>query len=194
MRHRYMQTHAQSCGAAALMVAARELDVMNLPTIVQYGWGGTELTCSAPIENQIYTMTSNFKFTYSMPAYVAKAARSLGLDATIHLDNCGGCGIPSILQCIYPQALQDAHALGIDIEYGAPGQLANEERELKVVAIGMGLLGLHYVLLRPDGTYMDPADGLDYNWYVAMGQGPGRMFKYMPTGISVVVRAGLHLV
>lgn len=193
MRYRYQQTHAQSCGAASLMVAAKELSVTTLPHDANYGWIGNNLDFSgamtAGIENLLYAITSNFTFQYSMPAYVAKAARRMGLKPTIHLDNCGGCCLPNLLQCVYPQAMQDAHALNIDVEPTGPGQLENDERELKVVGIAMGVLGLHYILHRPDGTYMDPADGLDYNWYIAMGQGPGGMLKYKDTGISVVLKA-----
>jgi len=184
----YQQTHAQSCGAACLMVAAKELGVTSLPKDINYGWGaGHDFSAgfTVAVENALYATTSNWQFAYSMPAFVGKAARRMGLDVTVHMS---GCCIPPLLQCLYPQAVAQCAQLNIDVEQGGYGQLAENERALCVVGIGGGLFGLHYVLHRPDGSYMDPATNANYNWFIAMGQGCGNMLKYLDTGISVVVR------
>jgi hypothetical protein len=181
----YKQQHAKSCGAACLMVAAHELGITNLPAYGQY-WFGEPLALSSNIESKIYLVTGlggQSMNDVSMPDGIARAAQAMGMQVTVYMH---GVVIPKVLNKAYPKVMGSLADLGVAVKQGNP-KLEHDERMLIVVTIG-ALPILHYVLYRPDGTYMDPAKGADYNWFVAMGQ--GYVFWYVNTGIYIVVRRG----
>lgn len=160
------------------MTAAKELNVwQRAMDFLSSGVG--------PDEYKIQMETSNGTFRYSMPAHVAKTARKMGLEAVIHIDRKGSTFIPTILQLIYPQAIRDAQELDIRVNHFA-ARLSQNERQLKVLYV-LHSRSLHYVLRRPDRSYMNPNDGMNYDTYTSL-QGTSRFFKYKDTGISVVVR------
>lgn len=67
--------------------------------------------------------------------------------------------------------------------YCRPALLGNE-RMLKVVGV-LKIVGLHSVLFRPDGTYMDPADGQNHGTFDAMNN--SWLKCYSDTGIAIVL-------
>jgi hypothetical protein len=64
----------------------------------------------------------------------------------------------------------------------APSPLLATQRELVVVSTFA--VGLHYVMRRHDGTYMDPADGGDHRSFDALNTWDK---CYQTTGLSFVI-------
>src|SRR5262249_23197520 len=154
-----------SCGAACLLVAARELGITAMPNDPQFLMVGQPLELSNACERAIYMVTAGGKETYSMPDGIALAAKKLGLDVAAYMS---GCMVPRLLEWQYPAVRGSLERQGVDIESGTP-VLKDHERML--VAVGVGLLGLHWVLYRPDATYMDPAYNKNYSGSLwGMGQ------------------------
>jgi len=171
------------------MVAARELGVSTFTIAPQTVSGGTTLARTLTfgtdtddaIEKAIYNITAQHKAGYSMPAHIGKCAKMMGLEPTVCMS---GCIVPSALQWFYPDAAGQCATENVPIEPSGPGKLTDTQRQLCAVALGPML---HWVLYRPDGTYMDPASGENFNYFLSLGQGPGYLLKYFDTGISVVV-------
>ena len=184
------QSSGLSCGAACLLVAARELGVtaFTIPsqqvsaaisTAQRTLTFGTDV--EADIEKAIYNVTAQHRDGYSMPAHISKCARFMGLNPTVYMS---GCLIPPALTWLYPDASGQCAIEGVPIVTSGAGTLTTTQRQL--CAVGF-IGGLHWVLYRPDGTYMDPASGENFNYFVSLGQGPGYLIKYFDTGISIVV-------
>ena len=179
------QSSPFSCGAAALLCAAKELGVQKLPGQPQ------DLKCNMNCERQLYKLTASTdaqgqpvqfvdfdKLGYSYPHEVAKTAQKLGLDVTIYSSGI----VASILTWQYPTVTGLCRDAGFMIYQNEPPALAGNQRMIKIVSTWG--LGLHYVMKRPDGTYMDPGDGQDFGNYAAMNS-LGKLYK--ATGISLVL-------
>jgi cysteine protease IpaJ len=180
------QNTALSCGAACLAVAGKELGVGD---VLFPGTAAVSLNFQTSglngLETMLYKITGAGKGGYSMPADMCKAALLMGLEPTVHMY--GSVYAPA-LSWMYPDAAQQCEVQGVAINREKPPVLAHNQRQFCVVSIG-GMPLVHWVLYRPDMTYMDPACGEDFNWFIAMGQGPGYLLKYVDTGISVIVTA-----
>jgi len=184
------QSTGLSCGAACLLVAARELGIQSFtipPQVINATVSTPSRTLNfgtdpeVDIEKAIYNVTARHKNGYSMPADIGKCAKFMGLDPTVHMS---GCIVPKALLAFYPDAAAQCATEGVPVVGSDPGALTSTQRQL--CAVGM-IGGLHWVLYRPDGTYMDPASGENFNYFVSLGQGPGYLIKYIDTGIYIVV-------
>lgn len=174
------QNHTDSCGAACLLVAALELGINGTPNDIQNLWFGTKLDLNMTSETEIYHHTTNGKASgYSMPSALATAAKELGFNVTLYLD---GAILPTFLKWKYPNEESNCTNAGIDVIYAKPGPVDEHSRLLCVVAVGG--LGLHYVLHRPNGSYMDPAYGTNHTGSL-WGMGQLGILRYIDTGIYV---------
>lgn len=179
----FKQFSGLSCGAACLLVAAKELGVQRFPGNGFGAFSGQEIQLSNGCEREIYRITAKGQEAYSMPQGIAEAAQMMGLDVEVSMS---GCMVPKALEWKYPVVRDALEDLGIEIGSGAP---TLEENERMLVAVGVGVLGLHWVLYRPDKTYMDPAYASNTSWGLwTMGQ--LGILRYWDTGIYVVVSYG----
>lgn len=179
------QVTGLSCGGACLQVAAIELGVDTMGDIAPE----MPLTLSNSCQRGIYNVTAGAREAYSMPDGLARAAQQLGLRTEVYMS---GCMVPRLLEWRYPGVRRALRDLDTPVRTGTP-VLANNERML--VAVGIGLLGLHWVLYRPDRSYMDPAYNRNYNGSL-WGMGQLGVLRYIDVGVYVVVRrpAGLDAV
>jgi hypothetical protein len=165
------QVYTNSCGAAALLCAAVELGHTEPPSGLPNSRLGqlSELRVDDNSEIALYQITSGAttgrnatkevgsNTGYSYPQNVIFAARMLNLSAAIHV-------VPKLITPLVKAFHQDAvgqcNASGIQInELSNLPTLGTTQRRLRIV-VPYGA-GLHYVLERPDGTFMDPATGQD---------------------------------
>ncbi len=172
-----------SCGAACLLVAAKELGVTQVPPAFALP-PSPQLELTTAWERVIYEITAEGKQDYSMPDGIARAAKLLGLDVSVHMS---GCLVPKLLEWRYPNVRKQLDNQDVKLLSGTP-KLEENQRMLVAVGIGLGLVGLHWVLYRPDTSYMDPAYGLNYTSLLHMGQ--CYVLKYADTGVYVVVSRG----
>lgn len=182
VNHTFQQFTGLSCGAASLLVAAVELGVQAFPAEGFRAMSGRPLVLSNSCEREIYNLTANGAEDYSMPHDLARVAQLLGMGVDVYLS---GCLIPRYLEWQYPHVRTGLDRLGIDIGNGAP---TLNENERMLMAVGIGILGLHWVLYRPDTTYMDPAYSQNYTSLYSMGQ--LGVLRYIDIGVYVVVRHG----
>lgn len=170
------------------MCAAAELGVTSFPQLAvgdsaaaASAWKeGGDFTISIRSENALYWYLSDTTMrSYAMPDRVVHGARLLGLRPTIHKRRTVST---RALDVLYPKVVARCNALDVSIEPTAPGPLETNQREILVLHV-FGF-GLHYVLHRPDDTFMDPADGRNYPSFDAMNAWTK---CYARTGLSVVV-------
>lgn len=173
------QASSNSCGAACLLVAAKELGVTQRPHHPPYMFEGP-LELDTTSERAIYGITAGGTDGYSMPDGIARAAQVLGLRVEAYMS---GCMVPRLLEWKYPSVRTEMENLDVDIHAGIP-VLDDDERML--VAVGVGLLGLHWVLYRPDGTYMDPAHNQNHAGSL-WGMSQLLVLRYIDTGVYMVV-------
>jgi hypothetical protein len=192
-RESLKQNYANSCGAVCLLCAAKELGIDKFPNIKP--WNGKPLVVNTNCEGDVFKYTGTGKLGtggkpgtalsdlgYSMPAKLAAVARSLGLQ---------NCNVymrqgfyATMLSTFYSSAMEDGRGSDIPIvEQEMPG-LAWNQRALRVMAV-QKVLGLHYVMQRPDGSYMDPGDGQNFDNFGALNA--SWMKGYADTGIALVV-------
>ncbi len=156
------------------MCAAIELGKTVIPvdTGVHSTWFA-EKAMDAPsvgCENLIYACTSGASgfataaSGYSMPSRIGKAARGLGLTTIAFVP-------PTILGTalltLYGTEELDAKSIGTLTKRAAAPMPTEGQRLLKVMRVGdaksnLPATGLHYVMMRPDGTIMDPAVGQNF--------------------------------
>jgi hypothetical protein len=184
---RYRQSYDNSCGAVALMCAAKELGIDNLPRVPP--WDATIPIPSPACESMIFQFTGTGGPTvavgnrgYSMPAKLAIVARTLGLqNPTIYMR----AGFyATMLSTFYSSAMEDAANSGLPVINTAVPPLQPWQRALRVMAV-MKVVGLHWVMERPDGSFMDPGDGQDFGDFNAL-KAPFTK-SYADTGIALVV-------
>ena len=83
-----------------------------------------------------------------------------------------------MLKTCYGGELAKCEGMGAPLKTGNLAPLKPNERELHLVAVPGGL---HWVERRPDGTYMDPASGKNFN---SKGDLP---IYYADTGVGIVL-------
>ena len=190
------QFFTNSCGAASLLCVAHELGVRHLPNINVMGSmsHGQALAATNNCESAIYQITSgsttgqiphgNHLSTadYSMPDKMVFAARLLDLDAQIYLES---GAFASALGKLYSSTVEKCEQSGVPIHRTAPPQMGAFERMIKIVGV-LKVVGLHYVMKRPDGTYMDPGDGQNFPDFDQMNN--SWLKCYSDTGISIVCK------
>lgn len=156
------------------MCAAIELGKTTIPldTAVHPVWLAAQsmTTPNLACENLIYAVTSGAAgfataaSGYSLPSRVGKAARALGL-TTIAFVPTSIMG--TALLALYGSEELDAKSVGtLTVRKAAP-MPEKEQRLLKVMRVGdatsyLPATGLHYVMMRPDGSVMDPAVGQNF--------------------------------
>ncbi|HSW05814.1 hypothetical protein [Aquabacterium sp.] len=178
----HTQTYTNSCGAASLLCAAVELGVVQFPD-------GLALTANVNSENRIYGQIGEGKpgtaladRGYSMPGRIAAMARALGLGAEIYMPP---GAYATLLSTFYASAVTQARGAGFAIiEHPTPPVVGDGYRDIKVMAV-MKVVGLHYVLNRPNGSYMDPGDGLEAPNFEGINN--SWLKSYADTGILIRV-------
>ena len=178
-REHFDQTEAMSCGAAALMCAAAELGVTRLA-------GGGGLSVSRPTEARIYqAICGRSKLTtsgrgYSLPEKVADYARQLGLTVTCYVPK--GM-VNTVISAFYSNIRPALQAKQVAIVDDTMPMLRRGQRALRVVR--REVIGLHWVLVRPDASWMDPDGGREFTFFLntLTGVYPG------DTGISLILTA-----
>lgn len=187
------QQYDNSCGAASLLCAALELGVLHLPNLGGRNTG-QPLRADYFSEAALYQITSGAvtgglvdnadlgKLGYSFPHNVAIAARELGLEVRIYMSGM----VASLLSTFYPKAEANCWRTGFRVIHAKAPPLKANQRALKVVTT-FGI-GLHYVMQRPDGTFMDPAEGDDFASFKAMNSWSK---LYDDTHICLVLERGL---
>lgn len=171
MRIRKKQETGLSCGAATLLCAAIELGIQRMPSFQGSMYSqGQPLAATARCELGIYQMTSGVttgsaptnsinSAGYSYPHSIALAARVLGFSGVRVFMTPGF--FATTLGVLYPRCESLCLGSGVPVSHQAPPLLRPDVRRLRIVGVFKGI-GLHYVLERPDGTFMDPADGQDF--------------------------------
>lgn len=189
---RKQQMYANSCGAASLLCAAGELGVTRLPEIAGSMCSGQSLAANGACETSLYQITSGAttgrnpagrdlsKAGYSMPHNMVLAARLLGLDARVYMDG----RLAAAIAWAYPECRSITEQSGVRVLQTPPPPLDPNQRLLKVLGV-MKVAGLHYVMQRPTGSYMDPNDGRDYDNFDEMNN--SWLKSYADTGISILV-------
>ncbi len=170
----------------ALLCAAKELGIDHFPQVAP--WNGAPLTASIGCESRLFLHTGTgvpglalSGRGYSMPARLAAVGRTLGLkNPTVYMRS----GVyATMISTFYNTALQQGRDSGIPIHNAAPPPLQPWQRALKVMAV-MKVVGLHYIMQRPDGSFMDPADGENHESFAAMNASWSKC--YADTGIALV--------
>lgn len=202
------QIYPNSCGAVSLLCVAKELGVKTLPPYpgsLSEQLGLDSLEMDNRCESDIYTITSgasthrhqqhNLMLAgYSMPEHIVTAGRLLGLKMTVEEDP----GVFSrLLAWLYPEIKQTLSGIGCPLVKG-PEKIEDYQRKIEVMAVSLVGVpsGLHWVVHRNDGSYMDPATGENYNNFDQLNAGAKRsvsqMLGYYQTGISIVATAHLQ--
>ncbi|MYM60568.1 hypothetical protein GTG28_15150 [Vibrio sp. OCN044] len=194
------QIHTKSCGACSLLVAAKELGVEEMPGIpnMKTTITGEKLSLSNTCEEDIYTITSGStsyrtqqkelsNAGYSMPQGIVTASRLLGLDARVTQN---GSIFTTILSYFYPQVEQECRGMNAEVQQETPADAAAYRMRAVAVSLVGVPAGLHWVIMRPDGSYMDPGTGMNaanFEELNANAKNTIRVLGYYDTGISVVL-------
>ena len=197
----YRQTFPNSCGAASLMCAAIEIGVPAIPAnpAIHPLWVGGHLMPALgdrPSEIMIYAVTSgvpgapNNDTGYSLPSKIGKAARALGL-STIAFVPKSITG--AILLFLYGNEVLDAQSVGMLVTRKEAPLPVGNQRLLKILRVGdaagwLPATGLHYVMMRPDMSIMDPAVGQDFpNLDMAIQAHRANGTFYQDTGLAILI-------
>lgn len=195
----HRQSYVNSCGAATLLCAAQELGVAQIPQNAAYvllAAGPTQLALTRACEKMLYQVTSNNPGTvnadgwgYSMPSRVVACARMLGLTAWAVADQ---TWTVRGLKMGFRDELAALRAMNALAEPGGSWWRSNHstfrpvghQRELKIL-LGRNNGALHYVMVRPNGTVMEPGAGVDHDTIPVAKTSVGMH----GTGMSVYVQA-----
>lgn len=198
---KYQQTFTNSCGAATLLCAALELNVLTIPqSNIHPLWIGAHNIVQPNGDQQseimLYAVTSgatgapNNNSGYSLPSRIAAAARELGLTTIAYVPQSilGG-----LLLFLYGNEQIDAQNAGMLLKREAAPTLLGTQRLLKVLRVGdasswLPATGLHYVMQRPDLSIMDPAVGQnfpDLDLCIQSHQANGTF--YQDTGVAILI-------
>lgn len=194
------QIHPNSCGACSLLVVAKELGVKEIPSLPGFKTSitgeGLELTNTC--EEDIYLITSAStshrtqqsqleKAGYSMPQGIITAARLLDLEVKVTKNN---STISKILPYIYPQVERECEGIGSRVQQ----ESTKDKNSYRLLAVAVSLVGvpagLHWIVSRPDGSYMDPGVGKNASSFEELNdnaKGVNRFAGYYETGISIVL-------
>ncbi|HEX8613838.1 MAG TPA: hypothetical protein VF800_21390 [Telluria sp.] len=200
----YEQSYNNSCGAAALLCAAYELELDHIPQNGDYSlWehDSIPLALTTACEDRLYQVTSDnpsdenpASWGYSMPSGIVKCARMLGLAARVIAEP---TWTVRALKFQYPEEINKLHQIAALKEplyrcfFGNHSRIQphGDERELRVLLSWQwATLGqMHYVMIRPDGSVMEPGEGLPFaNVRVAKTE-----VQKHGTGLSVFVRRAI---
>lgn len=197
------QFYPNSCGAVSLLCVAKELGVKSLPAYEgsqSQRFGDNSLKLDRRCEMDIYRITSGSctqrqmqhdmtKAGYSMPDGIVTAGRMLGLHMALEEDP--GC-FSKTLNWLYPDTRQKMSLMGCAVETGSR-QIENNQAKIEALTVSMlGVpVGLHWVVQRQDGSYMNPDTGKNYTNFDALNAGAKREVNcglgYYKTGICVIV-------
>jgi len=187
----WQQMYDKSCGAVCLLCAALETGHTVYGSIGAHKEHTLRLnfeseaalyyiTSGAEAKGQTVTSLINIG-EYSMPSNIVRAAKHIGFtNATIYMQST----LPDLLlkACYAEEVKICKHMSGVKVVkgYKASSLLRSDlgVGEYKLVVVLPYGIGLHYVLHRPDGSYMDPASGKD------LSSMPGH---YVRTGLSIVL-------
>ncbi|KMO40887.1 hypothetical protein VQ02_06860 [Methylobacterium variabile] len=128
------------------------------------GLGG--LSISHHSEREIYRVISSplpyFKTPgYSLPPQIARYAIELGLGAV--------CYVPrnflnNTLSAFYANIRPELESLGVEVVDDSMPLLQRNQRALRVVR--RLVIGLHWILIRPDTSWMDPDGGKEHTFFL----------------------------
>ncbi|MBV8614934.1 MAG: hypothetical protein JOY66_14385 [Acetobacteraceae bacterium] len=128
---------------------------------------------------------------YSMPSHIYDACTAMGRTASAYVPS---SLIGALLQLVYRDDVARAQQRGMVINHAAaPEAPGANQRLLRVMRVGEDSwskpnTGLHYIMVRPDGSVMDPALGLDANNLAAlMAYHKTQAGSYKDTGIGILV-------
>jgi cysteine protease IpaJ len=184
------QYYANSCGAACLLCAALELGHTNFAAIGNCSAG--TLANDHVSEARLYYVSSGAaaaglptvglaKRGYSMPSNLIAAAQHIGFtNATVYMRSTLS---KTLLKAFYASEVQAClNMANVNVVEGSNAKFSHRpalgQNEYKLVIVEPVMVCLHYVLHRPDGSYMDPASGND------MASMPS---YYNRSGISIVL-------
>ncbi|MHC8397951.1 hypothetical protein ACYZTX_00155 [Pseudomonas sp. MDT1-17] len=192
------QIFQSSCGAVSLLCAAKELGVEKIPVFsgsMSEQLGCDTLELDERCERDLYSITSGSTTQrqqsdagYSMPDGIVTAGRLLGLKMSVE-------EIPSVfskaLNWFYPEAKSRLAGIGCAIAHGPQRFEGGQIKIVAMAVIDVALpVGLHWVVKRSDGTYMDPFSGENYNSFSALNKGAKQIGnpreRYYKTGISII--------
>ncbi|MDW6004555.1 hypothetical protein [Vibrio mangrovi] len=154
---------------------------------------GKDLKTSLQCEQKLYRITSGSgpnddltKAGYSLPHHIIQAADQQGLNSALYfLPN----EYSDKLMHLYPAAREACERQGVTVNQTALPHPHENQRVLKVLQTASG--GLHWVMMRPDQTYMDPATGKDAQSFGQLNQNIRQASfgseSYQETGICLVL-------
>ena len=170
----HVQTYPNSCGAASLLCAASELGVATIPANATYPrWTGgpKPLAVTTACETDLYQVTGSATgapspqdWGYSMPSGVVSCARLLGLNAwALAYDTWTVKGLKFAYNDEIAR-LRGLNALAESSDTHSTTKPVGHQRELKILfgRERSNFGALHYVMVRPDGTVMEPGFGNDH--------------------------------
>lgn len=187
------QRYPNSCGAACLLCAAYELGLRAIPRSGGYTFwmaGPSPLAIDDASESKMYQVTSNNprrpdpqNWGYSMPSGIVTCARMLGLQAVVVAYKTWTVRLLKIAYRPEIRRLRDLNALVEERSSRSALRPGRNTRELKVLATQPNVAGMHYVMVRPNGSVMEPATGRDY---ADKGLTKGALQMH-GTGLSILV-------
>jgi len=184
------QFYPNACGAVCLLCAALETGHTRYSAIAKCP--ARDLQNDFGSENALYYITSGAAAAgkdagslaaegYSMPSMVIEAARHIGFqNATVYIRTTLSS---AILKAAYASEVKACKAMAnVNVVEGSAAKFSKRAslglNEYKLVVVEPFIVCLHYVLHRPDGSYMDPATGSDIASMPA---------SYNRTGLSIVL-------
>jgi cysteine protease IpaJ len=162
------QQYRESCGAACLLCAAVELNVTTIPINNNYTlWRNVPmpLTPSAACEKRLYQVTSAHPhwgdpngWGINLPSNIIVCARMLGLKAKAIAYNTYTVSQLKKLFIAEMPRLASLHALEKHGSSHSTYKPNPRQRELRIL-VDRDSGAMHYVMVRPDDTVMDPGNG-----------------------------------
>lgn len=186
----YKQSYRLSCGAATLLCVAQELGVQQINHTLP-------LKLNHACEIALYRETCSDRITlspstwgYSMPSNLISCARKLGLQAYAIAERTWSV---RALKIGYQQELDQLRKMHALVEPASAWWqkrrsstvLSPHQRILKVIMLrNLSNFGLmHYILLRPNGTVMEPWQGREH----ANIQSAKYATEMHGTGLSIMI-------
>lgn len=205
----YKQKYPRSCAGASLFFIARELDFRKNPLVAEtlkkfpllsktYPRYRENLPLQFITEEDVYKISSEFEGDIanigrargSWPHNIILAAKGLGLEAELYLEN---NNYDPIMLAAKEKLLDN----GITANEKKP-QLSNDELEMKLLSYvdssGNRISGawdeiFHWVVLRPDGSFMDPGSGQNFNSVLDLNNAYAAIGRFaVDAGMSIVLR------
>jgi hypothetical protein len=210
----YKQLYKRSCGAASLLFVARDLSLKKLPFLAEAVTSFPVLDESCPVlddkfnlrffyEEDIYRITSDYKDTSlgidfargSSPHNIIKAAKLLGLEANLYIpinDYTDSLKSDTTMPDVQSGLIQERITIN---EHAAPS-LKVDQLEMKLFSYvdsqGKRIPGSwdetnHWVVLRPDGSVMDPASGQFFDNLNSLITAYNKTGAAVDSGMSIVL-------